>query len=94
MAHRGVDWPVQAIGWPTRSAKTVDGRRPLANRAAAVVQHNAFEKCALVGTGVRNESPGTTSPIRQYIPHLIQIERADQLGERRSSRVAVRIGGY
>ena len=41
MAHRGVDWPVQAIGWPTRSAKTVDGRRPLANRAAAVVQHNA-----------------------------------------------------
>ena len=36
----------------------------------------------------------TTSPIRQYKPHPVQVERGDQLGERRSSRVAVRIGGY
>ena len=44
MAHRGVDWPVQAIGWPTRSAKTVDGRRPLANRAVRPQLFNTTRK--------------------------------------------------
>lgn len=45
MAHRGVDWPVQAIGWPTRSAKTVDGRRPLGpNRAVRPLLFNTTRR--------------------------------------------------